>query len=107
MSSHVAARTGGPLGQNLGRLPFLHAGVVSPGGSLVLPAVNAMQAPKLGREVPADQHVAGAHVPVEQTFTVKELLSVDGETGVGVKHASSGLTEDRLVTSGKTWKVFW
>lgn len=53
-----------------------------------------MQAPQLGCELPADQHVAGAHVPVEQTFTVKELLIVDGETGVGIKPASSGPTEE-------------
>lgn len=61
-------------------MPFLHAGVVSPSGSLVLPGVNAVQAPELGCELPADQHVAGADVPVEETFAVKELLIVEGDT---------------------------
>lgn len=57
-----------------------------------------MQAPQLGREVPADQHVAGAHVPVEQTFAVEELLIVDRETGVGIKH---------LRTNGGEMSNYW
>lgn len=61
-------------------MPFLHAGVVPAGGSLALPVVNAVQAPELGCGLPADQHVTGADVSVEKTFTVKELLIVDGET---------------------------
>lgn len=61
-------------------MPFLHAGVVSLSGSLVLPGVNAVQAPELGRQLPADQHAASADVPVEKTFAVKELLIVEGDT---------------------------
>lgn len=79
--SHVAAGPRGPLGQDLRGLPLLHAGVVPASAPSALPGVDAVQPPQLGRELPADQHAAGAHVPVEKTFAVKELLTVGGAGG--------------------------
>lgn len=73
-NSHVAALTSRSLGQQLWCLPFLPAGIIFLSGSLVLPCVNPMQAPKLGREVLGDQDAAGTDVSMEEVFAVKELL---------------------------------
>lgn len=73
-NSHVAALIGRPPGQHLWCLPLLHARIFGLGDPLVLPCVDPVQTPQLGRVLLTDQNAAGADVSMKKVFAVKELL---------------------------------